>query len=195
MFSAIEMLKSVKLAQPPQAANAQQVFASSLQQVATLIKADLGVEVVFLDLSGWDTHSNQGAVEGAGTLRQPLTQFAQGLAAFSRALGDRIEDVVVLTMSEFGRTAKENGSMGTDHGHGNAMFVMGGPVAGGKVYGKWPGLAKEQLYEERDLAVTTDFRDVFASLLKEHLGCQKLESVFPGYTLDPQNLPNLLKGA
>jgi uncharacterized protein (DUF1501 family) len=90
-------------------------------------------------------------------------------------------DVVLVTMSEFGRTAHENGNRGTDHGHANCMFVMGGAVQGGKVYGQWPGLEKEQLYEGRDLALTTDFRDVLSELVSHHLGNPTLQSVFPGY--------------
>ncbi len=125
----------------------------SLRQIAQMIKAGVGVEVAFADLGGWDHH-----VQEVGQLANRLTEFGGALAAFYQDLGDRMEDVVVVTMSEFGRAAKENGDRGTDHGHANAMFVMGGPVQGGKVYGKWPGLAPEQLYEQRDLALTTDFR-------------------------------------
>ncbi|MBI3694752.1 MAG: DUF1501 domain-containing protein [Acidobacteria bacterium] len=197
MFSAIQTLKSLNLDQykPPKGVTyaRQGEFAPALQQVAKLIKANVGVEVVFLDIGGWDTHNNQGGVEGYGSLGQPLRQFGQGLSAFYQDLGDRMEDVVVLTMSEFGRTVKENGSAGTDHGHANVMFVAGGSVQGGKVYGQWPGLAKEQLYEGRDLAVTTDFRDVFAELLTGHLGCQKPEAVFPGYSIDSKRFRNLLR--
>ncbi len=118
--------------------------------------------------------------------------FGQALAAFHRDLGDRMEDVVVLTMSEFGRTARENGNGGTDHGHANVMFVTGGPVKGGKIYGKWPGLAKEQLNEDRDLALTTDFRDVLAELLVRHLGCEKPDAIFPGYGVDSARFKGLL---
>ena len=107
--------------------------------------------------------------------------------------GSLLDQTTVCLMSEFGRTVKENGSAGTDHGHGNVMFVMGGPVQGGKVYGDWPGLAQEQLYEKRDLAVTTDFLDVFAELLVGHLGCEKPEAVFPRYELDPKRFRGLLK--
>ena len=184
MFSAVETLKSMNL---------DTTTGGVWQQLATLIKSDVGLEVACLDIPGWDTHNNQGGIEPGGGLRGPLNTLATGLLNFYRALGDRLEDVVVLTMSEFGRTVKENGSGGTDHGHGNVMFVMGGPIQGGKVYGKWPGLAKEQLYEERDLGITTDFRDVFASILQGHLGCQKLEPVFPRYTIDPKNLPSLIR--
>ena len=122
-----------------------------------------------------------------------LTEFGDSLAAFYQDLGDRMEDVVVVTMSEFGRTAKENGNRGTDHGHANAMFVMGGAVKGGKVLGKWPGLAQEQLYEERDLALTTDFRDVLAELVYGHLGNPKIQSVFPNYTGSKDKFRGVLK--
>ena len=184
MFSAVETLKSMNL---------DTTTGGVWQQLATLIKSDVGLEVACVDIPGWDTHKDQGGIEPGGALRGPLNTLATGLSNFYRALGNRAEDVVLLTMSEFGRTVKENGSGGTDHGHGNFMFAMGGPVQGGKVYGKWPGLAKEQLYEERDLGITTDFRDVFASILQGHLGCQKLEPVFPRYTIDPKNLPSLIR--
>ena len=110
-----------------------------------------------------------------------LTEFGDSLAAFYTDLGDRMADVLVVTMSEFGRTARENGSRGTDHGHANVMFAMGASVRGGKVHGEWPGLAPEQLYESRDLAVTTDFRDVLGELVSGHLGNRQVSSVFPGY--------------
>lgn len=195
MFDAVDALKSLKLEAPPAVpgANQQQAGAlTPLRQVAQLIKANVGVEVAFVDFVNWDTHNGQGGVEG-GTLAAPLRTFAQSLAVFYRDLGDRAEDVVVLTMSEFGRTVKENGSGGTDHGHGNVMFVMGGPVQGGKVYGQWPGLEEPQLNEARDLAVTTDFRDVFAELLVSHMGCQKPEAVFPDYPLDPKRFRSVLR--
>jgi uncharacterized protein (DUF1501 family) len=121
-------------------------------------------------------------------LTNVLRDFGNSLAAFHQDLGDRVEDVVVVTMSEFGRTAKENGNRGTDHGHGNAMFIIGGQnVRGGKVYGKWPGLAREQRYDGRDLAVTTDFRAVFAEVVKGHLGVSDTRTIFPGFT-DSQRL-------
>ena len=125
----------------------------SLQQLARLIKADAGVEAAFAEIDGWDHHGNENQ-----QLSNMLRQFSSALAAFSQDMGDRMEDIVLVTMSEFGRTAEENGNGGTDHGHGSMMMVLGGPVQGGKVYGKWPGLEKEQLFEGRDLAVTTDFR-------------------------------------
>jgi len=118
--------------------------------------------------------------------------LGQALANFNRDLGDRMQDVTVVTMSEFGRTVRENGNGGTDHGHANFMFLMGGAIKGGKTYGKWPGLAKEQLNEDRDLALTTDFRDVLAEVLVGHLGCEKPQAIFPGYSIDPARFKGLL---
>ena len=151
-------------------------FGQGLLQMAQLIKADLGLEVGFLDIGGWDTHANQ-----PGQLNQRLREFGLGLSAFYRDMGDRMRNVVVLTMTEFGRSIKQNGSGGTDHGHASALFVSGGPVKGGKVYGKWPGLAPEQLFEGRDLALTTDFRDVFAEVLTKHLRAPDVAKVFPSW--------------
>jgi uncharacterized protein (DUF1501 family) len=148
----------------------------SLQQIARLIKADAGVEAAFADVGGWDHHQNE-----PGQLNNVLRQFGTALSAFCTDMGDRMEDIVLVTMSEFGRTAQENGNNGTDHGHGNLMFVLGGPVRGGKIYGKWPGLEKEQLYEGRDLAVTTDFRAVLSELCASHLGTTDVAQVFPGF--------------
>jgi uncharacterized protein (DUF1501 family) len=151
-------------------------FGDAMRQVAQLIKADLGLEVAFTELGGWDTH-----VQQPGRLPGLLDDFAKGLAAFAADMGDDMADVVVVTMSEFGRAVQENGNRGTDHGHGNAMMLLGGPVAGGKVYGKWPGLARDQRYEGRDLAITTDFRDVFAEVVTSHLGAKDISKIFPGY--------------
>jgi uncharacterized protein (DUF1501 family) len=148
-----------------------------------LIKADVGVEVAFADVGGWDTHVNEvGQKPTVGVLANNLSEFGGGLAAFYKDLGDRMEDVTVVTMSEFGRTARENGNRGTDHGHANVMFAMGGDVRGGKIYGDWPGLKPEQLYENRDLNLTTDFRDVLGELVARHLGNTNLKTVFPGYS-------------
>lgn len=154
-------------------------FGQSLRQVAQLIKADVGLEVAFTDIGGWDTHFAQGGAQGP--LANRLREFARGIRAFYEDLGDRMEDVVLVTMSEFGRTVAENGSGGTDHGHGNCMFVLGGATAGGRVVGDWPGLEREQLYEGRDLAITTDFRDVFSEVVSDHLGARSLDRVFPGF--------------
>lgn len=155
----------------------------SLQQVAQLIKANVGLEVAFAEVGGWDHHVNEGGVQGQ--LAASLKQFGDALAAFHRDMGDRMTDIVVLTMTEFGRTSRENGNRGTDHGHANAMFVLGGPVKGGKVYGKWPGLQPHQLFEGRDLALTTDFRDVFAEALVRHLGARETAGIFPGFDAAP----------
>jgi uncharacterized protein (DUF1501 family) len=148
----------------------------SLQDVARLIKADAGVEAAFAEIGGWDHHQNE-----QQQLPQLLRQFSSALAAFCLDMGDRMEDIVLVTMSEFGRTAQENGDNGTDHGHGSVMMVLGGSVKGGKVYGRWPGLEQEQLYEGRDLAVTTDFRAVLSELVSGHLGQKDVAQAFPGY--------------
>jgi uncharacterized protein (DUF1501 family) len=155
-------------------------FGRSLSQIAQLIKSDLGLEIAFADLSGWDTHVAQGSAEGALAAR--LGELGKGLAAFATDLGDRMQEVVVLTMSEFGRTVRENGSSGTDHGHGTAMLLLGGPVRGGRVLGRWPGLDESSRYEGRDLAVTTDFRVLFSEVVSGHLGVRDLSGVFPGFS-------------
>lgn len=151
----------------------------SLKQIAQLIKADLGVEIAFADVGGWDTHVNQGAHEGQLALR--LAEFGRALGALVRDLGGRMADVVVLTMSEFGRTVAENGNAGTDHGHATAMLVLGGGVRGGRVYGEWPTLDPARRFEGRDLAVTTDFRDLFTEVVAGHLGVADPAAIFPGY--------------
>jgi uncharacterized protein (DUF1501 family) len=131
-------------------------------------------------MQGWDTHLNEGGARGQLALR--LAEFAGGINALYTDLGARrMDDVVILTMSEFGRTVRENGNRGTDHGHANAMFVIGGATRGGKVYGPWPGLDAEKLHDGRDLALTTDFRDVFGEVAQKHLGNADLKRVFPGY--------------
>jgi uncharacterized protein (DUF1501 family) len=147
------------------------------------------VEMAFADVGGWDHHVNEvGARASQGQLASRLGEFGQALAAFRTDLGDRMGDVAVVTMSEFGRTARENGDRGTDHGHANCMFVMGGGVRGGKIYGKWPGLQAEQLYEGRDLNLTTDFRDVLGELVMGQSGNPELATVFPGHTARPLGL-------
>jgi len=162
----------------------------ALLQIAQLIKAGVGLELAFADVTGWDTHVNQGA--GDGQLANRLGDFAQALAAFSQDLGEKMRDVVVLTMSEFGRTIKENGTVGTDHGHATAMLALGGSVNGGKVLGKWPGLDAANRFEGRDLAVTTDFRDLFGEILSRHLGARDLSAVFPGFAPDPSRFPGVI---
>ena len=161
-------------------------FGASLAQIARLIKADVGLEIAFTEIQGWDTHVNQGGAKGQMANR--LKDLAEGLATFYRDLGDRIEDVVLMTLSEFGRTARENGNRGTDHGHANVMLALGGPVRGGKVYGRWPGLAPEVLYEGRDLDLTTDFRTVCAEVISRHLGQKDLGKIFPGFQFSKQPL-------
>jgi uncharacterized protein (DUF1501 family) len=159
-------------------------FGESLRQLAQLIKANLGVQVAFADIGGWDHHVNEGSTEGQ--MASVLSDFSQSIAAFWTDLGDLGEETVVVTMSEFGRTARENGNRGTDHGHANVMFVLGGPVQGGKVYGRWPGLDQSQLYEGRDLALTTDFRQVIGEAVVRHMGNPKLANVFPGFDNQPE---------
>jgi len=153
-----------------------------LQQVAQLIKADVGLRVAFADTGGWDTHVNQGAAEGQ--LAQRLGDLGRSLAAFARDLDARLQDVVLVTLSEFGRTVQENGSGGTDHGHANVSFVLGGMTRGGTVAGRWPGLAVEQRFEGRDLAVTTDFRSLLSEIAEGHFGVPS-DGLFPGYRPDP----------
>jgi uncharacterized protein (DUF1501 family) len=193
-FEAVNFLKKVNPAQYKPENGAQypkSPFGNSLLQIAQLIKAGVGLEIAFTDVGGWDTHVNQGNSRGQLALR--LTDFGAGIAALYTDLGtSRMDDVVILTMSEFGRTAKENGNRGTDHGHANAMFVIGNSVRGGKVYGQWPGLKNDQLNEGRDLALTTDFRDVFGEVVQRHLGDKDLQHVFPGYAASPSKFKGFL---
>jgi uncharacterized protein (DUF1501 family) len=183
MFEAVKMLRAAnpQQYQPENGATyPRSQFGQRLQQIGQLIKSGVGLEIAFADIGGWDTHVNQGSVQGQ--LAQRLDDFAQSIAALTTDLGDRMENVVILTMSEFGRMARQNGNGGTDHGHAGAMFVIGGQVHGKKVYGQWPGLSPEQLYEGRDLALTTDFRTVFAEIATKHLGAKKIDPMFPGFT-------------
>jgi len=192
-FDAVKMLKAAapqRLQPANGAAYPRGRFGESLRQISQLIRADVGLEVAFADVSGWDTHAGQGNERGQLALR--LREFGDGLAALDRDLGDRMQDVVVLTMSEFGRTVRQNGNRGTDHGHGTAMLVLGGAVKGGKVYGRWPGLGREQLYEERDLAITTDFRSLFTEVAARHLGAP-VPALFPGFTGSPTSYPGVLR--
>ena len=160
--------------------NAGGQLGRNLQELARLIKSDAGVEAAFAEVDGWDHHQNEN-----NQLPNLLNQFSNAIAAFCHDLGDRMEDVAIVTMSEFGRTVQENGTGGTDHGHGSLMMVLGGTVRGGKVFGEWPGLEKEQLFEGRDLAVTTDFRTVLSELVQGHLGRNDLSPVFPGFKPGP----------
>ncbi len=163
----------------PAAAYPKGPLGKHLMQIAQLHKADLGLELAFVDVGGWDTHANQGGADGQ--LARRLDELGGALAAFHADLGPLMADTVVLTMSEFGRTVAENGSGGTDHGHGTAMLVLGGPVRGRRVVGRWPGLGADARFEGRDLAVTTDFRDLFAEIVARHLGVKDLAAVFPGH--------------
>jgi uncharacterized protein (DUF1501 family) len=191
-FDAIRMLKAADPSRYRPENGAEypgSPFGQALRQIAQLTKANLGLEVAFAEVGGWDTHVNQGAAQGQLAVR--LNDFSRSLAALVADLGSRMADVVVLTMSEFGRAVAENGNRGTDHGHGNAMMIIGGGVRGGRVYGKWPGLGTERRYEGRDLAITTDFRDVFGEIVTRHLGIRDSRSVFPGYALNPGKFPGL----
>ena len=191
MFEAVRMLRA---ADPQQyrpdhgAVYPPTQFGQRMLSIAHLIKSGVGLEVAFADVGGWDTHVNQGGANGQ--LAQRLADFGSSIAALATDLGDRMEDVVILTMSEFGRMAKQNGNGGTDHGHAGAMFVIGGRVNGHRIHGSWPGLAPEQLHEGRDLALTTDFRAVFAEVAQRHLGATRLDALFPGYT--PTAMPGVL---
>jgi uncharacterized protein (DUF1501 family) len=193
-FHAIRLLRGIDFTRYRTTAGVEYprgTFGRSLRQIAQLIKADVGVEIAFADIGGWDTHQAQGGLEGQ--LANRFAELARGIRALHDDLGDRMDDVVLLTMSEFGRTVAENGSGGTDHGHANCMLVMGGGVNGGRVLGEWPGLEPEQLHQGRDLALTTDFRDVFAELVSGHLGADRLDRVFPGYGIDRARWKSILR--
>ncbi len=188
-FDAVKMLRAAnpQRYQPEYgAAYPRSQFGQRLLQIAQLIKSDVGLEIAFADVGGWDTHVNQGG--STGQLANRLNDFAGAVSALVTDLGDRMGDVVILTMTEFGRMARQNGNGGTDHGHAGAMFVIGGSLKGGKIYGRWPGLAREQLYEGRDLALTTDFRSVFAEIVRSHLGALEHSSIFPGFTGPSEHL-------
>jgi uncharacterized protein (DUF1501 family) len=181
-FEAVKMLRAAnprRYAAEHGAEYPRSPFGQSLRQIAQLIKADVGLEVAFADVGGWDTHVNQGGA--TGQLANRLGDFARSIAALVADLGDRMDDVAIVTMSEFGRMVRQNGNGGTDHGHAGAMFVIGGSVQGHRVHGRWPGLAREQLHEGRDLALTTDFRSVFSEIVVRHLGAPGATAVFPGF--------------
>jgi uncharacterized protein (DUF1501 family) len=192
-FEAVNYLKKANPSQYKPEHGAQyprSPFGNSLFQIAQLIKSGVGLEVAFTDIGGWDTHVNQG--NSRGQLANRLQDFGSGIAALVTDLNKQMDDVVILTMSEFGRTVRENGNRGTDHGHANAMFVIGNNVRGGNIYGRWPGLNSDQLYEGRDLALTTDFRDVFGEVAKKHLGTPNVQAVFPGYAASDSKFRNFL---
>jgi uncharacterized protein (DUF1501 family) len=192
-FEAIKMLRSTDPAHYQPSADARYPdsgFAKNMRQIAQLLKANLGVEAAFTDITGWDTHQNQGSVDGQ--LANRLRDFSDSIAAFWRDLGQDAENITLVTMSEFGRTAYQNGTGGTDHGHANAMFILGGNVKGGKVYGQWPGLADHQLNEGRDLAITTDYRQVLGEVVSKTIGATNLEVTFPGAKLNPKQFLGLV---
>ena len=192
-FEAIKMLRATDPAHytpSPDANYPDSPFAKNMKQIAQLLKANLGLEAAFTDIGGWDTHQNQGSVEGQ--LANRLRDFSDSIAAFWRDMGPDSENVTLVTMSEFGRTAHQNGTGGTDHGHANAMFILGGQVKGGKVYGKWPGLADHQLNEGRDLTITTDYRQVLGEVVSKTIGATNLELTFPGAKLNPKQFLGLV---
>jgi len=192
-FEAVKMLRDANPAQYKPAPGIEYPnsdFGNNMKQIAQLLKSTLGVEAAFTDVGGWDTHQNQGGVNGQ--LSDRLREFSSAIAAFWRDMGDGAANITLVTMSEFGRTARENGTGGTDHGHANAMFVLGGTVKGGKVYGRWPGLANGQLNEGRDLAVTTDFRQVLGEAVAKSIGSRNLETIFPGAQLRPDRFLRII---
>ena len=188
VFETVEMLQDLDAERYQPAAGThypEGEFGLGLKQVAQLVKAEVGLEVACVDLGGWDTHEGQGTLDG--TLNALLTELAQGLHAFYTDLGERMNNVTVVTMSEFGRRVQENASAGTDHGHGNVMFLLGGGTLGGQVFGDWPGLTPESLVDG-DLRITTDYRDVLAEVVAGRLGNPALADVFPGHTVTPLGL-------
>ena len=158
-------------------------FGLGLRQIAMLMKAEVGLEVAAIDLGGWDTHFAQGG--SVGLMAGLIADLGQGLAAFHADTAAQASRLTVVVISEFGRRVQENGSLGTDHGHGSAMLLLGGHVAGGRVHGRWPGLTPEALIGPGDLAVTTDYRDVLAEVVRLRLNNSALAEVFPGYTPVP----------
>ncbi len=194
-FSAMRTLGSAAKGQYRPANGAQyprSPYGQALQEIARLAKADVGLEIAFAESGQWDHHVNEGGA--TGQIANRLADFAGGIAALSQDLGDRMADTVILTMSEFGRAVAENGNRGTDHGHGNAMLVIGGSVKGGEVYGRWPGLRENDRFEGRDLSITTDFRDVFGEVVMRHLGASETTAakVFPGYGVKPREFRGVL---
>jgi uncharacterized protein (DUF1501 family) len=182
-FQAIDMLSGEQIARYRPTAGAdypQTPLGQALRQIALLVKADVGLEVAFAESGGWDTHVQQGTLNGS--FARQARDLAQSIHAFWTDLGPRQDDVLLSTMTEFGRTVRENGSGGTDHGHGSCLFVLGNQVQGAKVHGTFPGLDSKALYEGRDLPVTTDFRAVFCELAGKHLGVKDDGKLFPGWT-------------
>jgi uncharacterized protein (DUF1501 family) len=196
-FKAMRTLSSAGGQRPYRPANGvvypRTPFGQSLQEIARLAKADVGLEIAFAESGQWDHHVNEGGA--TGQIANRLDDFARGIAALTLDLGDRMADSIVMTMSEFGRAVVENGNRGTDHGHGNAMMLIGGGVKGGEIYGDWPGLKESQRHEGRDLKVTTDFRDVFGEVVMRHLGADEKTAarVFPGYGIKPSAFRGVLR--
>jgi uncharacterized protein (DUF1501 family) len=188
-FQALDTIGAVEPGDP--ATYPEGGFSAALADAASLIRADVGVRTIAIDIGGWDHHETEVAAM-AGV----APALAGGLAAFRDDLAGDFARVCVMVMTEFGRTAGENGSAGSDHGHGTVMFALGGTVAGGQVITRdgWPGLGPAQLFEGRDLAVTTDFRDIFAEVLNRHLGLSldATEAVLPGHGVSPANFPGVL---
>ncbi len=193
-FEALDFLKKADPARYRPAGGARYPrgrWGDSLMQVAQLIKADVGVELAFTEIGGWDHHAAEGGVQGQLATR--LRELGQALAAFHRDLGPRLQDVVLVTLTEFGRTARENGNRGTDHGHASVSMVMGGAVRGGEVHGRWPGLSADRLYDGRDLALTTDFRELLGEVLSRHLDARDLGRVFPAFPVSAARFPGVMR--
>jgi uncharacterized protein (DUF1501 family) len=184
---------SKDMAEANAGAPSPQGFSDDTGRLAHLIAADPTIRVAFMALGGWDTHVNEGAANGQ--LAGHLKPLGEGLASLAKSLGPNYRDTVIVVVSEFGRTMHENGNGGTDHGHGNAMWLMGGPVRGKKIYGKWPGLSTANLYQERDLAVTTDFREPLATMLQKHMQLTdaQIDRVFPNRPRPGANVKRLIK--
>jgi uncharacterized protein (DUF1501 family) len=193
-FAALDYLRKADPARYRPAARVEYPpgrWGDSLKQIAQLVKADVGLELAFTEIGGWDHHAAEGGVQGQ--LANRLRHLGGALFAFHRDLGDRVRDVTLVTLTEFGRTVRENGTRGTDHGHASVSFVMGGEVRGGRVHGRWPGLMPDRLHDGRDLAITTDFRDLLGELLAGHLGARDLSRVFPAHRPDTARFPGVLR--
>ncbi|MHC4449226.1 MAG: DUF1501 domain-containing protein [Planctomycetota bacterium] len=186
-YTAETLKRFKKIIGTPQGAKGVKYPASrlgaKLRAIAQVIRSGEGLEVAAVDINGWDTHANQGATTGA--MPRLMQDLGDSIAAFMTHLGEHLDRTLIVTMTEFGRTCKENGNYGTDHGHGGAMFLLGGGVKGGKVHGKWAGLGEREMYQSRDLKVTTDFRDVFGEILHRHFRFKVPRGFFPGYRQSP----------
>jgi uncharacterized protein (DUF1501 family) len=190
VFESLHSVNSIQMQPGRDQSYPKSGISNRLREIADLIKADLGMQIAVTDMGGWDTHVNQG--NSKGQLSDRFKELSEALAAFAKDLGPKFSDVVVATVTEFGRTVKENGTRGTDHGHGSVMMVMGGAVHGGKVLGQWKELSAANLFEGRDLPVTTDTRDVFSEILYRHLKVTQLAGVFPQHDLRESAWVNVL---